>query len=45
MTMAAEITQIHSSITGAPTSFVHLNFHEQPPDPDAEKAWLAIAAT
>jgi phenylpyruvate tautomerase PptA (4-oxalocrotonate tautomerase family) len=30
-TMAAEITKIHSSITGAPTSFVHVVFDEQPP--------------
>jgi phenylpyruvate tautomerase PptA (4-oxalocrotonate tautomerase family) len=29
-TMAAEITKIHSSITGAPTSFVHVVFQELP---------------
>jgi phenylpyruvate tautomerase PptA (4-oxalocrotonate tautomerase family) len=28
--LAAEITKIHSSITGAPTSFVHVIFHELP---------------
>jgi phenylpyruvate tautomerase PptA (4-oxalocrotonate tautomerase family) len=26
--LAAEITKIHSSVTGAPTSFVHVLFHE-----------------
>jgi phenylpyruvate tautomerase PptA (4-oxalocrotonate tautomerase family) len=29
-TMAAEITKIHASITGAPTSFVHVVFQELP---------------
>ena len=28
--LAAEITKIHSSITGAPTSFVHVVFQELP---------------
>src|SRR5258707_15840787 len=28
--LAAEITKIHSSITGAPTAFVHVIFHELP---------------
>src|SRR6202158_3481012 len=28
--MAAEITKIHSSVTGAPTSFVHVVFQELP---------------
>jgi phenylpyruvate tautomerase PptA (4-oxalocrotonate tautomerase family) len=29
-TLATEITKIHSSVTGAPTSFVHVVFHELP---------------
>jgi phenylpyruvate tautomerase PptA (4-oxalocrotonate tautomerase family) len=29
-TMAAEITKIHASMTGAPTSFVHVGFQELP---------------
>jgi phenylpyruvate tautomerase PptA (4-oxalocrotonate tautomerase family) len=29
-TVAAEITRIHSAVTGAPTSFVHVVFHEVP---------------
>ena len=28
--LAAEITKIHSSVTGAPTSFVHVVFQELP---------------
>jgi phenylpyruvate tautomerase PptA (4-oxalocrotonate tautomerase family) len=28
--LAAEITKVHSSITGAPTSFVHVVFQELP---------------
>ena len=29
-TVAAEITKIHAAITGAPTSFVHVVFYDQP---------------
>jgi len=28
--LAAEITRLHASITGAPTSFVHVTFAELP---------------
>jgi phenylpyruvate tautomerase PptA (4-oxalocrotonate tautomerase family) len=28
--VAAEITKIHSTVTGAPTAFVHVVFHELP---------------
>lgn len=30
--LAADITEIHSSVTGAPTSFVHVVFFELPDD-------------